>query len=165
MIFTIFEKTIAEMDVTPKIKVVTVPGQGGNKGAKEAAKAKPDGCTMVAVHQSIFTSYFMGRLKFSWEAFDPLVLLTTTPAIVGASAKTPFDDMPELIAAAREKPKSIVTGVSFGSTSHFLLLMIERQADVQFEHFNYNGDTERIEALLNGDIDAEECCRRMVALG
>jgi len=36
VIFSIFEKVIAEMDIEPKIQVVTVPGQGGNKGAKPA---------------------------------------------------------------------------------------------------------------------------------
>ena len=61
VIFTIFEKTIAEMDITPKIQVVTVPGQGGNKGAKQAAKAKPDGCTLFAIHQSAVTSYLKER--------------------------------------------------------------------------------------------------------
>ena len=40
ILFSIFEKTIQEMGLKPKLKVVTVPGQGGNKGAKEAAKAK-----------------------------------------------------------------------------------------------------------------------------
>ncbi len=39
VIFSIFEKTIQNLDVTPKVKVVTISGQGGNKGAKEAAKA------------------------------------------------------------------------------------------------------------------------------
>ena len=63
VIFSIFEKVIQKMDVTPKIKVVTVPGQGGNKGAKVAAKAKPDGCTLYAIHQSAMTSYLNGRIK------------------------------------------------------------------------------------------------------
>ena len=57
VIFSIFEKVIQKMDVTPKIKVVTVGGQGGNKGAKVAAKAKPDGCTLFAIHQSAITTY------------------------------------------------------------------------------------------------------------
>ncbi len=30
--------------------------------------------------------------------------------------------------------------------------MLEHAATVRFEHFNYNGDRERLEALLNGDI-------------
>ena len=65
VLFAIFEKTIAESGVKPKLKLVMIPGQGGNKGAKEAKKAKADGCTLFAIHQSAFTSYFNGRIKFS----------------------------------------------------------------------------------------------------
>ena len=85
VLFSIFEKTIQEMDITPKIKVVTIPGQGGNKGAKEAAKAKPDGCTLFAIHQSAITSYLNGRIKFTFPAFETVALLTSTPDIVGAA--------------------------------------------------------------------------------
>jgi tripartite-type tricarboxylate transporter receptor subunit TctC len=136
----------------PRLQIVNVSGQGGAKGTKQVQKAKPDGCTLLAIHQSIMTSHFIGRLKFSWDAFDPIALLTTTPAIVGASMKTPYDDIPGLVAAAKRDPGTIITGSSLGSTSHFLLLMLEHAADVRFVHFNYNGDRERITALLNGDI-------------
>ena len=62
VLFAIFEKTIAESGVKPKLKLVMIPGQGGNKGAKEAKKAKADGCTLFAIHQSAFTCYFNGRI-------------------------------------------------------------------------------------------------------
>ena len=62
VIFSIFEKIIKKLDVKSKIKVVTIPGQGGNKGAKEAAKSKSDGCTLFAIHQSAITSYLNGRI-------------------------------------------------------------------------------------------------------
>ena len=74
VLFSIYEKTIAEMGLTPKLKVVTVPGQGGNKGAKEAAKAKPDGCTLFAIHQSAFTSHLNGRIDFHYDRFDLFML-------------------------------------------------------------------------------------------
>ncbi|MDP6019693.1 MAG: tripartite tricarboxylate transporter substrate binding protein, partial [Alphaproteobacteria bacterium] len=57
VIFAIFEKVVQQMNVESKIKLVMIPGQGGNKGAKEAAKSKPDGCTLFAIHQSAVTSY------------------------------------------------------------------------------------------------------------
>ena len=140
----------------PRLQIVNVSGQGGAKGTKQVQRAKPDGCTLLAIHQSIMTSYFIGRLKFTWDAFDPIALLTATPAVVGASLKTPYDDIPGLVAAARRDPGTIITGSSLGSTSHFLLLMLEHAAGVRFEHFNYNGDRERITALLNGDIAVGE---------
>jgi len=98
VIFSIFEKTIQELDVTPKIQVVTIPGQGGNKGAKEAARAKPDGCTLFAIHQSAVTSFLNGRIDFQYDGFDTVANLTSTPDIVGARAGTPFENFGEFSA-------------------------------------------------------------------
>ena len=152
VIYRVIVASANNVGAAPRLQIVNVNGQGGAKGAKQVERAKPDGCTMLAIHQSIMTSYFIGRLKFTWDAFDPITLLTTTPAIVGASMKTTYDDISGLVAAAKQAPGTIVTGSSLGSTSHFLLLMLEHAADIRFEHFNYNGDRERIQALLNGDI-------------
>ena len=152
VIYRVIVASANNVGAAPRLQIVNVNGQGGAKGAKQVERAKPDGCTMLAIHQSIMTSYFIGRLKFTWDAFDPIALLTTTPAIVGASMKTTYDDIPGLVAAAKQAPDTIVTGSSLGSTSHFLLLMLEHAADIRFEHFNYNGDQERIQALLNSDI-------------
>jgi tripartite-type tricarboxylate transporter receptor subunit TctC len=152
IIYRLIAASANNLGATPRLQIVNVSGQGGAKATKQVQRAKPDGCTLLAIHQSIMTSYFIGRLKFTWDAFDPIALLTTTPAIVGASMKTSYDDIPGLLAAARRDPGKIITGSSLGSTSHFLLLMLEQAADVRFEHFNYNGDRERVTALLNGDI-------------
>ncbi len=151
-IYRIIVASANNVGAAPRLQIVNVLGQGGAKGAKQVERAKPDGCTLLAIHQSIMTSYFIGRLKFTWDVFDPIALLTTTPAIIGASLETEYDDIPGLVEAARQKPGTVVTGSTLGSTSHFLLLMLEHAADVRFEHFNYDGDRERITALLSGDI-------------
>ena len=57
VLFGLFEKYMNQHGAKPKIKVVTMPGQAGNKGAKEAVKAKADGCTLFAIHQSAIISY------------------------------------------------------------------------------------------------------------
>ena len=89
------------MDVTPKIRVVTVPGQGGNKGAKEAAKAKPDGCTLFAIHQSAVTSYLNKRIDFQYDGFETVANLTSTPDIIGAAKDTPYNSYEEFIDYAK----------------------------------------------------------------
>ena len=107
VIFSIFEKTINAMDVTPKIKVVTIPGQGGNKGAKEAAKAKADGCTLFAIHQSAVTSFLNGRIDFQFDGFDTVANLTSTPEIIGARAGTDYENFAEFAAYAKAHPSEI----------------------------------------------------------
>lgn len=153
VLFSIFEKRIQELDITPKIKVVTVPGQGGNKGAKEAAKAKPDGCTLFAIHQSAITSYLNGRVDFQYDGFETVANLTSTPDIVGAAASVPFDDFEGFAKHAKENPEGLKAGATFGSTSQFIWLLLAEKMGVEFSFVPYDGTSERMTALLSGAID------------
>ncbi len=152
VIFSIFEKTIQKLDVKSKIKVVTVPGQGGNKGAKEAAKSKPDGCTLFAIHQSAITSYLNGRIKFHFGNFETVALLTSTPDIVGASGQAPWNTFAELKKAALAKPGTILTGATFGSTSQFMWLIMEDLTGMKFKYVPFDGTRQRMTALLSNAI-------------
>ena len=152
VLFSIFEKTIQNLDVTPKIKVVTVPGQGGNKGAKEARKAKADGCTLFAIHQSAITSYLNGRIDFSFEAFDTVALLTSTPDILGAAGSAPWNTLAELEQAAKAAPETILTGATFGSTSQFMWLILEEKTGMKFKYVPFDGTRQRMTALLSNAI-------------
>ena len=153
VIFSVFEKTIQELDVQPKIQIVTIPGQGGNKGAKEAAKAKPDGCTLFAIHQSALTSYLNGRIDFQFDGFDTVANLTSSPDIVGAAAGTPYKNFKEFAAYAKANPGKIKVGATFGSTSQFFWLLMGDQMGVEFSFVPYDGTRERMTALLSGAID------------
>ena len=70
IIFRQIVEKVNKSGAKPQLQVVNVGGQGGNKGAKQAAKAKPDGCTLFAIHQSAITSYFTGRIDITWDAFE-----------------------------------------------------------------------------------------------
>ena len=152
VIFSIFENTIHNLDISPKIKVVTVSGQGGNKGAKEARKAKADGCTLFAIHQSAITSYLNGRIDFSFEAFDTVALLTSTPDIIGAAGSAPWNTLAELDQAAKAAPETILTGATFGSTSQFMWLILEDLTGMKFKYVPFDGTRQRMTALLSNAI-------------
>ena len=156
VIFRIFENAVNAGGAEPQIQVVNIPGQGGNKGAKEARKAKPDGCTLFAIHQSAITSYFIGRVDFTWDAFEPVSLLTRTPAIIGGNPDVPYDDVTELVALAKEKPGTVIAGGTLGSTSHFLFALVEDATDTEFKHVSYDGTRERMTALLAKNIEIGE---------
>jgi tripartite-type tricarboxylate transporter receptor subunit TctC len=152
VIFNIFEKIINESGAKPRIQVVTVPGQGGNKGAKEAAKAKADGCTLFAIHQSAITSYLNGRIPFHFDGFDTVALLTATPDIVGAAKDVPWNSLADLKKASKAAPGTIPTGATFGSTSQFMWLIMEDLTGMKFKYVPYDGTRERMTALLSGAI-------------
>lgn len=156
VIFRIFVDAVNKAGTEPQLQVVNIGGQGGNKGAKEAVKAKPDGCTLFAIHQSAITSFLTGRVDFTWDAFEPVALLTRTPSIIGANPDVPYDDIAGLVAAAKEKPGEIIAGGTLGSTSHFVFLILEDKAGIKLKHVSYDGTRERMTALLAKNIEIGE---------
>lgn len=153
VLFSIFEETIQRLDVQPKLKVVTIPGQGGNKGAKEAAAADPDGCTLVALHQSAITSFLNGRIDFHYDKFEPVALLTNTPEIIGANKDTPWTDWESFQEDVLANPGKYDVGATFGSTSQFMWLLLEDKTGMKFNYVPYDGTRERMTALLSGAVD------------
>lgn len=152
IIFSIFEEEMNKMD-GPKIQVVTISGQGGNKGAKEALKAKADGCTLFAIHQSAIVSYLAGRVDFTWDAFDMVAQVTSTPEVVGAAADVIWSDFNAMIADAKANPNTIPLGATLGSTSQFMWLLIEElNPGAKFKYIPFDGTAQRVTALLSGTI-------------
>ena len=152
VLYAFVEKTVNEMDTPYNMKVITVPGQGGNKGAKQAAKAKPDGCTLFAIHQSAITSFLNGRIDFHYNGFDTIANVTVTPDIIGASADAPFNTIQEMAAYAKANPGKVTAGATFGSTSHFIWLLLEKTLGIKLNLVPYDGTAERMNALLSGAI-------------
>jgi tripartite-type tricarboxylate transporter receptor subunit TctC len=152
VLYALVEKTVNEMDTPYNMKVITVPGQGGNKGAKQAAKAKPDGCTLFAIHQSAITSFLNGRIDFHYNGFDTIANVTVTPDIIGASADAPFNTIQEMAAYAKANPGKVTAGATFGSTSHFIWLLLEKTLVIKLNLVPYDGTAERMNALLSGAI-------------
>lgn len=156
VIFRIIVEAANKHGADPQIQVVNIGGQGGNKGAKEAVKAKPDGCTLFAIHQSALSSFLTGRVDFTWDAFEPVALLTRTPTIYGANAKVPYNNLKELAAYAKDHPNEVLAGGTLGSTSHFAMLELQDAAGVEFKHISYDGTRERMTALLANNIHIGE---------
>lgn len=136
----------------PRLQVVNVSGQGGNKGAKDAKAAAPDGCTLFAMHDSAIISFLAGRVNFTWNAFEPIASVAYTPEVVGANAATPFNDMKEFVAAAKKAPGTITAGVTLGSTSQFIFLLIDDAAGTKVKFVPYEGTRQRLTALLAKNI-------------
>lgn len=154
VIFGIFEKTIKDNNAPSLIKMVTIPGQGGGKGAKEAFKAKPDGCTLFAIHQHIIVNYINGVTDFNWDGFETVALVTDTPEIIGAGGHFKPNSLEEMLAAAKAAPGQIPTGVSMGATSHFFWILLGAKSGTDYKYVPFQGGTAgRITGLLNKSID------------
>jgi tripartite-type tricarboxylate transporter receptor subunit TctC len=149
-------EVIGKAGAKPGLQIVNIGGQGGTKGAKEVKDAKPDGCTLLALHDSAFISYLTGRADFTWDAFEPVALMTHTPAIVGVSKQAPFNTLKEMIETAKKAPNTVVTGATLGSTSQFVFILLEDKAGIRLKYVPYEGTRQRITALLANNIQMGE---------
>ena len=156
VIFRLVIETVNKTGIKPQLQMVNITGQGGNKGAKVARKAKPNGCTLFAIHQSALSSYLTGRVKFTWDAFEPVAMLTRTAPVIGANKTVPWKDARDLVKAAKAKPGTILTGGTLGSTSHFWFLLLEDAAGIKLKHISYDGTRQRMTALLANNISIGE---------
>lgn len=138
------------------IVVANVGGASGTKGAKEVKGSPADGYTIFAMHDSIHSTYYTGVADVAYTDFQPICLVSSTPSIVTASPKTPWNDLNAMIAAAKSNPNQITVGATLGSTSHFFPALVEKAAGVKFRYVPYEGTAQRMNALLGGHIDLAE---------
>lgn len=130
--------------------IVNITGASGTVGAREAVKAVPDGYTILSVHDFIHTTYYTGVAELTYKDFEPVSLLTSTPSVFAAYAKTPWNGLKELIEDARKRPEQITVAATLGSTSHFFPAMVAQAAGVKWKYVSYEGTAPRMTALLGG---------------
>jgi len=152
IVFRTYVDSINKTGIRPQLQVVNVGGQGGVRGAAQVKDARPDGCSLIALHESVITSFLTGRANFNHEAFDPVAVVSFTPSLVGSSVKSPFSSLSEMIAMSKKDPESVTVGVTLGSTSHFIFLLIEDAADIKLRYVSYDGTRERNTAILSGNV-------------
>ena len=144
---------LMQKQVGQPIVIANVGGASGTKGAKEAKDSPPDGYTLYAVHDYIHSTYYAGVADVQYSDFEPICLLTSTPSVLTASPKTPWNSWQELLADARARPGQITVGATLASTSHFFPALIEKSAGIKFKYVSYEGLAPRMNAILGGHID------------
>jgi tripartite-type tricarboxylate transporter receptor subunit TctC len=134
--------------------IANVGGASGTVGEREAARSAPDGYTVFGAHDFIHSVYYGGQtdIKYS-DAFDPICLVTSTPSVITASAKTPWKTFKDMVADAKKRPGQITVGASLGSTSQYSMALAAKAAGIKFKYVPYDGTAKRMNALLGGHID------------
>ncbi len=136
------------------VVVTDVKGASGTVGEREAANAKPDGYTLFAAHDSVLSTYYGGLTDIRWDkAFDSVCLVSSTPSVVTASSKTPYDTFKEMVTYAKAHPDQVKVGASLGSTSQYSMALMAKAAGIKVKYVPYDGTAPRMNALLGGHID------------
>jgi tripartite-type tricarboxylate transporter receptor subunit TctC len=137
------------------------PGAGGNLGADAAAKAAPDGTTIVmgAVATHAINPWLYAKLPYDpIRDFTPLTGVARVPNVLvmspEAAARLGVASVADLVAYAKKNPGKLNYGSGGnGSAGHLAGEMFKAQAGVFMVHIPYAGGNPAQLALLAGQVD------------
>ncbi|WP_326537540.1 Bug family tripartite tricarboxylate transporter substrate binding protein [Pseudorhodoferax sp.] len=131
-------------------------GAAGNIAAAEAARAAPDGNTLMMGHINALgiAPALNARLGFAPDKdFTAIALVGQTPQVLVAAPKSP-PTMQGLLAQLKQKPEAVSFGSSgTGSAQHLALALFEQQAGMSALHIPYKGASNVMTDLVGGQID------------
>jgi len=130
-------------------------GGGGSIGMDEAAKAAPDGYTIVLDHSGM--AYMPGlyrNLPFDpVKDFAPIIAAVAGFYVLAVNPALPVKSVAELIAYAKANPDKLTFGsAGIGSTLHLAGEMFKREAGLDMLHVPYRGAGPAIKDLISGEI-------------
>ncbi|MHC4993970.1 MAG: tripartite tricarboxylate transporter substrate-binding protein [Planctomycetota bacterium] len=108
--------------------VINVNGAGGTIGSRRVLNARPDGYTMLMLHDGILTAKYSGAAAYGPEAFLPVAGTGQIDMILTVREDSPFTGLRDLMAEAMSKPDTIACAANIGAPSHFVALLLENTA-------------------------------------
>jgi len=132
------------------------PGAGGTIGAAEAAKAAPDGYTLLFTTSSThaISPHLMPRLAYNADKdFTPIAHTADAASILLVTPSLPVKSVQELIAYAKAHPGKLNYATSGnGTIVHLNTAAFAAQAGIQLTHVPYKGTAQSITDLAAGQV-------------
>ncbi len=129
-------------------------GAAGTVGAEIAARANPDGHTVILVASTYATSATLYKLPYDpIKGIAPITLVVTGPYILAMHPSVKATNLKEFIELAHAKPGALNFGSSgTGGILHLAAELFRQMTKTDMVHVPYKGDAPAITALLGGEI-------------
>ncbi len=132
------------------------PGASGFIATGTAAKATPDGYTLLSAHTGEFavTPLMFKKTPYDFDRdFVPIVMVSDAPMLVVVNARSPYNTLKEFIAAAKAKPGSISFGSpGTGSVNHMATEWFTSAAGIKTLHVPYKGGAPAVTAVAANEV-------------
>ena len=131
-------------------------GASGNLGMEAAARAAPDGYTLVLNTIPLVTNVSLFS-KLSWDPirdFAPIGMVATAPHALVVPKRMTVNNVQELIALARANPGKLnYASAGTGTTFHFCAELFKETTGVNIVHVPYKGGGPALVDTLSGQVD------------
>ena len=131
------------------------PGAGGNVGMEIAAKARPDGYTIVIVS----SGHFIGRSLYKKLNYDlikdlaAISLIAQTHQVVLVHPSLPVKNLKELVEYARANPGKLNFGsTGIGTPGHLTSELLKSLTKINIVHVPYKGAGPALIGLMGGEV-------------
>jgi len=132
------------------------PGAGGVIGMEIAARAAPDGYTLVMGHIGTLAVNPALYSKLSYDPvndFQPITLVAMIPNMLSVNPKVPAKSVKEIIALAQAKPGSVNYGSGGnGSAAHLATEYFGLMTKTDLVHIPYKGTAPAVTDVIAGNI-------------
>jgi tripartite-type tricarboxylate transporter receptor subunit TctC len=142
-------------NVGQQVMIDNRPGAGGNVGAEVAAKAAPDGYTMLMGAVALVVSpYLYAKLPFDpMTDLVPVTQVNSAPLMLIVHPSLPVNSVAELIAYAKARPGQLNYGSGgVGSTPFLATELFKSMAGINVVHVPYRGGAPALADLVAGQL-------------
>ena len=132
------------------------PGASGMIGTELAAKAEPDGHTLLG-HTSSYPATAAIRKKLPFDparAVLPVAMIAKAPLVLVVHPSVPAKSVKELVALARRNPGKLnYSSAGTGGNNHFAASLFASAEGINLTHVPYKGVAQAAIALVSGEVE------------
>ncbi len=135
-------------------------GAGGGIGMAQAAKAKPDGYTVLLALSSVTIIPEADKIldrspMYKLDQLAPIARFTADPTVLVVRADSPWKTFKEFIDYVKANPGALTFGSSGNyGTMHVPMEMLKQASKTYMVHVPYTGAGPAVVGLLGGQVDA-----------
>lgn len=141
----------------PAFVVENRPGAGSIIGSDVAARAAPDGLTILLVENP----FILGAVLHPTDhyhpvkSFAPICYLADTPSVIAVAGNSEYKTLSDFLKAARAKPGTLSYGSTGpASTVHIAGELLKRAAGIELIYVPFPGTPPVVNAVLGGHVTA-----------
>ena len=146
-----FQKAFQDNSLLDKpMVVVNVPGAGLSIGSRRVKDAEPDGYTFLLTHIALLSRQAAGLSDFGYKDFEPVAQTVGFCVVVSVKDDSPYQTLPDLLKAAKQKPDSVIFGANLGALNHMAGLTLQASSPGSVLRFVQIGGGAKTFASLKG---------------
>jgi tripartite-type tricarboxylate transporter receptor subunit TctC len=131
-------------------------GAGGSVGSEMAARAAPDGYTLLggtvsshAINVSLYPKIGYDPVK----SFTPITLIGTNPTVLVVNQASPYKTLQDVIKAGKAGKPLTSASAGSGTSQHLSLELLKSKAGIDITHIPYKGSGPAIQDVMAGQVD------------